>query len=55
MSTRNLAFLTGCFCALRKCARSILRGLLKIGAFLFLLYNEKDIMGKIRALKGEEK
>ncbi len=26
-----------------------------IGAFLFLLYNEKDIMGRIRALKGEEK
>ena len=26
-----------------------------LGAFLFLLYNEKDIMGKIRALKGEEK
>ena len=25
-----------------------------LGAFLFLLYNEKDIMGKIRALKGGE-
>ena len=25
-----------------------------LGAFLFLMYNEKDIMGRIRSLKGEE-
>ena len=36
-------------------AAIVATGACLLGAFLFLLYNEKDIMGSIRRLKGEEK